>query len=126
MVVDFEFEVGHLENGVWIPKKLDIDGRVDIKFSVKNYTDDIITCVEPKFFPLDKDCRLLFCNFYFYQDRVMKINRRIYPHQTYSSFFENMWYNKNIVKVLLLYLDVAFLSGYRYSSETEKIYSINE
>lgn len=125
-MVNFEFEVGHLENGVWIPKKLDIDGRVDIKFSVKNNTDDIITCVEPKFFPLDKDCRLIFCKFYHYHERMMKINRRIYPHQMYSSYFENMWYNKNIVKVFLLYLYVTFLSGHRYSSDKEQMFEINE
>ncbi len=125
-MIDFEFEVGHLEDGVWIPKKLDVDGRVDIKFSVKNNTHYTITCIEPRFFPLDKDCRLLFCKFYFYQDRVMKINRYVYPGQTYSSYFENMWYNKNIVKVFMLYLDVTFLNGNKYSSEKEKMYSINE
>ncbi len=37
--IDFEFEAGHLENGVWLPQKCSDDGRIDIKFSITNNSD---------------------------------------------------------------------------------------
>ena len=47
--IDFEFELGHLENGVWFPQEFGEGDRIDIKFSVTNNTDKKIGMIKMNF-----------------------------------------------------------------------------
>ena len=112
--IDFEFELGHLENGVWFPKEFGQDNRIDIKFSVINNTAKKISMIEIDLYPIENDKKLSWYDLMLVQKTVITIKRPLYPNQTYSSYFENMWFNESIVKVFAYYANVFF-----YNSDLE-------
>lgn len=106
--IDFEFELGHLENGVWFPKEFGEDDRIDMKFSVTNHTDKKIRMIEIDFFPFDSDRKISTYDFLRIEKKTVKIERPLLPNRTYSSYLENMWFDGSIVKVYADYAEVFF------------------
>lgn len=110
-MIDIDFEIGHLENGIWFPNQASDDSRIDIKFCIKNNSPYIIKCIEPEFVPIGKNKKIVCCKLFDYNKRIMTIRRLIYPNQVYCSFFENMWYNENIFRVYLIDSDVTYIKN---------------
>ncbi len=106
--VDFTFELGHLENGVWFPQEFGEDDRIDIKFSVTNNTDKKIGMIKMNFYPLDSDRKISVYDFLRIEKKTVEIIRPLRPNRTYSSYLENMWFDNSIVKVYARYVQVYF------------------
>ena len=75
--VDFTFELGHLENGVWFPQEFGEDDRIDIKFSVTNNTDKKIGMIKMNFYPLDSDRKISVYDFLRIEKKTVEIGGTI-------------------------------------------------
>ena len=110
--IDFDFELGHLENGVWFPNEFGEDDRIDIKFSVTNNTNKKIRRIEISFFPIENDRKISPYDLLRTEKRTITIERPLRPNRTYSSYLENMWFDRSIVKVYADYANIFFYGGF--------------
>ncbi len=110
--IDFDFELGHLENGVWFPNEFGEDDRIDIKFSVTNNTNKKIRSIEISFFPFENDRKISPYDLLRTEKRTITIERPLRPNRTYSSYLENMWFDRSIVKVYADYANIFFYGGF--------------
>ena len=110
--VDFTFELGHLENGVWFPQGFGEDDRIDIKFSVTNNTDKKIRKLKVDFYPFDSDRKMSVYDFLRIEKKTAEIERPLRPDRTYSSYLENMWFDRSIVKVYAYYAQIFFYGDF--------------
>ena len=110
--IDFDFELGHLENGIWFPQEFGEDDRIDIKFSLTNHTDKKMRKIEIVFFPFDSEKKMSLHDFLRIEKKTVKIERPLRPNRTYSSYIENMWFDSSIVKVYADYAEVFFYDDF--------------